>query len=229
MLMRLGERWQNLYRCQLMPDSGANSKLDAREIPLGERLRGFFGYGFFRPLARPSAAIYVDCADRLEIASDEGGQLSHEDAVIIIRDTLALHPRAELDADEGGDTQDVRVRAGKLFNQLLAARWLEDRTVSLDERWVLISPLLRPLLRMLRELAQDEIAELKGFADILRGLCGTLLAEAALDPAALDADEMRSRVNFLLDGVQRAADQMHAVEKVVLDFEERQRQSDSVP
>jgi hypothetical protein len=39
--------------------------------------------------------------------------------VVIIRDTLALHPRAELDADEGGDTQDVRVRAGKLFNQLL--------------------------------------------------------------------------------------------------------------
>lgn len=196
-----------------------------RETPLGERLRGFFGYGFFRPLARHSAAIYVDCADRLETASDEGGQLSHDDAVIIIRDTLALHPRAELDADEGGDTQDARVRAGKIFNQMLAARWLEDRTVSLDERWILISP----LLRMLRELAQDEIAELKGFADILRGLCGTLLSEAALDPASLDADEMRSRVNFLLEGVQRAADQMHAVEKLVLvlDFEERQRQSDS--
>jgi hypothetical protein len=111
--------------------------------------------------------------------------------VVIIRDTLALHPRAELDADEGGDTQDVRVRAGKLFNQLLASRWLEDRTVSLDERWVLISPLLRSLLQMLRELAQNEIAELKGFADILRGLCGTLLTATALDPAALNADEMQ--------------------------------------
>jgi Family of unknown function (DUF5716) len=210
-----------------MPVSGANSKLNAREIPLGERLRDIFGYGFFRPLTRPSAAIYVDCADRLEIASDEGGQLSHEDAVVIIRDTLALYPRAELDADEGGDTQDVRVRAGKLFNQLLASRWLEDRTASLDERWVLISPLLRSLLQMLRELAQNEIAELKGFADILRGLCGALLTAAALDPAALNADEMRSQVNFLLEGVQRASDQMHAVEKVVLNFEERQRQSDS--
>ena len=210
-----------------MPEPITQNQTNAQEIPLGERLRSFFGYGFFRPLARPSSAIYVDCADRLEIASDEGGQLSHDDAVIIIRDTLALHPRAELDADEGGDSQDVRVRAGKIFNQLLAARWLEDRTVSLDERWVLISPLLRPLLRMLRELAQDEIAELKGFADILRGLCGTLLADAALDPSALTSDELRSKVNFLLDGVQRAADQMHAVEKVVLDFEERQRQSDS--
>src|ERR1700677_3521786 len=99
----------------LMPDSENNHKSNAREIPLGERLSGFFGHGFFRPLARPSAAIYADCADRLEMASDEGGQLSHEDAVIIIRDALALHPRAELDADEGGDTQDARVRAGKIF------------------------------------------------------------------------------------------------------------------
>jgi hypothetical protein len=41
-----------------MPDSEANSKLNAREIPLGERLRDIFGYGFFRPLTRPSAAIY---------------------------------------------------------------------------------------------------------------------------------------------------------------------------
>jgi hypothetical protein len=208
-------------------DAGTSGGTEVKRTGLGERLHAFFGYGFFRPLARPSAPIYVDCADRLEIASDEGGQLSHGDAVIIIRDTLALYPRAELDADEGGDTHDLRIRAGKLFNQLLAARWLEDRTVSLDERWVLISPLLRPLLRMLRELAQDEIAELKGFADILRGLCATLLAEGALDPTALDADEMRSQVHFLLDGVQRATDQMHAVEKVVLDFEERQRRSDS--
>jgi hypothetical protein len=71
----------------------------------------------------------------------------HEDAVVIIRDTLTLHPRAEL--------------------------------------------------------AQNEIAEMKGFADILRGLCGALLTVAALDPATLDADEMRSQVNFLLDGVAR--------------------------
>jgi len=208
-------------------EPGNNGETEVKRAALGERLRAFFGYGFFRPLARPTAAIYVDCADRLEAASDEGGQLSHSDALTIIRDTLALHPRAELNVDEGGDTHDLRIRAGKLFNQLLAARWLEDRTVSLDERWVLISPLLRPLLRMLRELAQDEIAELKGFADILRGLCAALLADGALDPTALTADEMRSQINFLLTNVQHATDQMHAVEKVVLDFEERQRRSDS--
>ncbi len=146
---------------------------------------------------------------------------------MVIRETLALHPRAQLEADEGGDTQDLRLRAGKFFNKLLEARWLEDRTVSLDERWVLISPALRPLLRMLRDLAEDEIAELKGFADILRGLCETLLREGALDPARLNAEEMRSTTHFLLDGVERAVEQMHAVEKVVLQFEERQRRSPS--
>lgn len=132
---------------------------------LSERLADSFARGFFRPLARPSAPLYVDCADRLERAGDEGGQLAHEDAVVVVRETLALHPRAQLDADEGGDTQDLRLRAGKFFNKLIEARWLEPRTVSLDERWVLISPALSPLLRMLRDLAEDELAELKGFAD----------------------------------------------------------------
>jgi len=41
---------------------------------LSQRLAQLFEQGFFRPLARPSAQLYVDCADRLELASDEGGQ-----------------------------------------------------------------------------------------------------------------------------------------------------------
>jgi hypothetical protein len=144
-----------------------------------------------------------------------------------VRETLALHPRAQLEADEGGDTQDLRLRAGKFFNKLIEARWLESRTVSLDERWVLISPTLRPLLRMLRDLAEDELAELKGFADILRGLCDALLREGALDPARTTGEDMRSTVHFLLDGVERATEQMHAVERVILHFEERQQHSAS--
>ena len=146
---------------------------------------------------------------------------------MIVRETLALHPRAQLEADEGGDTQDLRLRAGKFFNKLIEARWLESRTVSLDERWVLISPTLRPLLRMLRDLAEDELAELKGFADILRGLCDALLREGALDPARTTGEDMRSTVHFLLDGVERATEQMHAVERVILHFEERQQHSAS--
>ena len=194
---------------------------------LSERLADSFAHGFFRPLARPSAPLYVDCADRLEHASDEGGQLSHEDAIIVIRETLALHPGIRLEADEGGDTDDSRMRAGKFFNNLLEARWLEDRTISLDERRVLISPALRPLLRMLRDLAEDEIAELKGFADMLRLICHTLLAQDALDPTRLTGEQMRATVNGALDGVRHVIEQMHSVEKVVVKFEDRQRRSDS--
>ena len=208
-------------------DSVISRRFGEDQLALGLKLADLFTQGFFRLLGRPSAPIYIDCVDRLEEASDEGGQLLHEDALILIRETLARYPRTELDPDEGGDTQDARIRAGKIFNQLLGARWIEPRNVSIDERWVLISPLLRPVLRMLRELAEDEMAELKGFADILRGLCAPLLADGALDPTQLTGEEMRSQVHFLLDGIQRAADQMHAIEKLVLGFEQRQSRSAS--
>ena len=48
---------------------------------------------------------------------------------------------------------------------------------------VLLTPYLRRLLRLLHELATDEVSELKDFAAILRSICGTLFAEGALDPA----------------------------------------------
>ncbi len=194
-------------------------------VLLSQKLADSFARGFFRPLARPSAPIYVDCADRLERASDDGGQLSYEDAVAVVRETIAFHPGAQLDLDEGGDTEDVRVRASKIFNKLLEARWLEDRTASLDERWVLISPAVRPLLRMLRDLAEDDVAELKGFADVLGLICRTLASEGILDPARVSGEEMRATMNGLLDTVQRAIDQIHAVEKIILSFEEKQRRS----
>ena len=69
---------------------------------LGTKLAPLLSGGFFRPLARPSAPLYVDCADRLEQASDDGGQLSHSDAIALIRDALVAHPSLKLDEDEGG-------------------------------------------------------------------------------------------------------------------------------
>jgi hypothetical protein len=54
-----------------------------------------------------------------------------------------------------------------------------------------------------------------------------LLREGVLDPAGATGEEMRSTVHFLLDGVERAIEQMHAVEKVILHFEERQQRSPS--
>jgi hypothetical protein len=40
---------------------------------LGTRLGPLLNGGFFRPLARPTAAVYVDCAERLVEAADESG------------------------------------------------------------------------------------------------------------------------------------------------------------
>lgn len=198
-----------------------------QKVKLSDRLAGILQDGFFRPLARPSAPIYIDCADRLAESADEGGQLTHGDALSLIRDVLFLHPRAQLAEDEGGAFGDARQKAGQVFNKLLEAGWLQERTVSLDERWVLLTPRMRPLLRLWRELAEDNVAELKDFAATLRSICQTLLAEGALDPLRLNPEEYRQTVKELLDRVGRAGDQMHAVETLILRHEDRQRASAS--
>lgn len=195
--------------------------------PLSQRLAQLFEQGFFRPLARPSAQLYVDCADRLELASDEGGQLSHADAIALVRDALAAHPGVKLDEDEGGQFADLRQRAGQIFNRLLEARWLEERPSSLDERWVVLSPRLPPLLGLLRGFAEDDLAELKDFAATVRSVCETLLTEGSLDPARRESEEMRQVVKELLDRVTRAGQQMRAVETVILRYVQEQRVSAS--
>src|ERR1044071_4826329 len=194
---------------------------------LSVRLSPVLSGGFFRPLARPSAPLYVDCADRLESASDEGDQLSHSDAIALIRDALAAHPSVKLDEDEGGQFADVRHRAGQIFNRLIEAGWLEERPASLDERWVVLSPRLSPLLGLLRNYAEDDLAELKDFAATVRSVCETLLAEGALDPARRAPEELRQVVKELLDRVARAGQQMRAVEAVVLRYVQEQRVSAS--
>jgi hypothetical protein len=194
---------------------------------LSTRLSALFENGFFRPLTRPSAALYVDCADRLEQAGDEGGQLTHGDAISLIRETVATHPEIQLDEDEGGQFADLRQRAGQIFNRLLAARWLEERTVSLDERWVVLSPRLGPLLSLLREYAEDDLTELKDFAATVRSVCETLLAEGALDQTRQTPEALRQVVKELLDRVLRAGHQMRAVETVVLRHASEQRVSAS--
>ena len=97
---------------------------------LSTRLSRILPSGFFRPLARSSAPVYIDCADRLELASDEGGQLSHADAIALVRDALVAHPCVRLDEDEGGQFADLRQRAGQIFNRLLEAGWVEIYTLS---------------------------------------------------------------------------------------------------
>ncbi|ODU24805.1 MAG: hypothetical protein ABS95_01455 [Verrucomicrobia bacterium SCN 57-15] len=192
---------------------------------LSARLSPVLAGGFFRPLARPSAPLYVDCADRLESASDEGDQLSHSDAIALIRDALTAHPSVKLEEDEGGQFADIRHRAGQIFNRLIEAGWLEERPASLDERWVILSPRLSPLLGLLRSYAEDDLAELKDFAATVRSVCETLLAEGALDPARRGPEELRQVVKELLDRATRAGQQMRAVETVIVRYAQKQRAS----
>jgi hypothetical protein len=194
---------------------------------IGSRLSSLFASGFFRPLARPTASVYVDCAERLAEAADESGQLPHDEARLLIRDVLAEHPQVVLEEDEGGQFRDLQQRAGQFFNKLLEVHWLKARRVSLDEHFVLLAPQLHRLLRLLRDIAEDRPAELKDFAGTLRSLCADLLAEGALDPAQLGPEEMRQTVKDLLDRAGRAGDQMHAVEGLIGQHEAAQRASAS--
>ena len=192
---------------------------------LGGKLGPLLGGGFFRPLARPSAAVYIDCADRLVDASDEGGQIAHAEARVLIREVLLQHPDVQLEEDEGGQFRDLNQRASQFFNKLIEVHWLEPRRVSLDENYVLIAPALHQLLRLLRELAENRPAELKDFSATLRSLCRDLLTEGVLDPVKLGPEEMRQTMKDLLERAGRAGDQMHAVEALVLQQANAQRNS----
>lgn len=194
---------------------------------LSARLVRSVSTDFFRPLALASAPIYVDCADRLIEEAGEAGRLSHKEVIEILREVLAQHPQSLLAEDEGATLRDARQRAGQFFNRLLGAGWLEDQTLGLHDRWAVITPGLRPLMRMLRDLAEDQVAELKTFADTLRGLCETLERQGILDPLLHTPDEVRSTITDLALRLERAIEQLHAVEKLVSSFEQRQRQSET--
>ncbi len=194
---------------------------------LSEKLLGSVSRDFFRPLTRPSAAIYVDCADRLADIAGDAGRLAHTEAIALIREVLQSHPDVILGEDEGAALRDTRQRAGQLFNRLCDAAWLEDQQLGLHERWALISPGLRPMLRLLRELAEDEIAELKTFADTVRGVCETLERPGILDAHLHESDALRATVTDVNSRLENAVIQLHGVEKLISLFDNRQRLSDS--
>ena len=63
-------------------------------LRLSQRLAPLFQHGFYRPLARPSAPVYVDAIDLFEVRSSEEGQLSHEETLALIREVLIANPSA---------------------------------------------------------------------------------------------------------------------------------------
>ncbi|HZZ18135.1 MAG TPA: hypothetical protein VFE25_02140, partial [Opitutaceae bacterium] len=186
---------------------------------LSTRLSQAIPEGFFSLLASRLTPVYVDSANQLEIAAGEAARLELSEARELVMEVVSSHP--EFAWPEDYAATDIRVRAGKVFNNLLEAHWLEDRSESLHERWVIISPALRPLLNMLRELAADSIGELKSFADTLEGVCRTLETQGVLD-AQQPADALRATVNDLNKRLAHAIAQLHSVEKIVHAFEQRQ-------
>jgi hypothetical protein len=194
---------------------------------LSHRLLQSVSRDFFRPLSRPSAAVYIDCADRIAEAAGDAGRVPHTDAIALIRETLASHPDIALAEDEGAFLRDARQRAGQFFNRLCDAGWLEDQQLGLHERHTLVSPGLRPLLKLLRDLAEDEIAELKTFADTVRGVCETMERAEILEPRFRTPDELRATVTDLNARLESAIIQLHGVEKLISIFDQRQRASES--
>jgi hypothetical protein len=191
---------------------------------LSSQLFRIISDSFFRLLANPLARIYVDCAHRLEVKAGESARLELSETRALIVDVISSYSEVLWPEDDA--SADVRVKASKIFNQLLEAQWLEERSESLNERWVLISPALRLLLNMLRELATDNVSELKSFADTLESVCRDLEADGALGMDT-PADGLRGMVNDLNTRLTHAIAQLHSVEKIVHGFERRQSQSQS--
>lgn len=175
--------------------------------------------GFFRLLSNRLTPVYIDCANQLEMTAGEAAKIELSEARAVVLEVVTSHQG--LLWPEEYATTDVRMRAGKIFNHLLEAQWLEDRPESLHERWIIISPALRPVLNMLRDLAADSIGELTGFADTLEGVCRTLEQPSALE-GAQPAEALRSTVSDLNKRLEHAIAQLHSVEKIVHTFEQRQ-------
>lgn len=198
-----------------------------QEASLGQRLKPLFEGGFFRPLARPSAPVYVDCATRLVEAALETGQLDRSEARLLVREVIDRHPYVQFDEDEGGFASDPQQKATQFFNKLLEAHWITERRVSLSEQTILIAPQLRLLLSALTGLAENRPEELTDFGAGLHSLCQEILAEGAFDPREMDGNALRVKLKDLRERSERALNQMHAVETLIREHETAQRQSDS--
>lgn len=195
--------------------------------PLSQRLQRNLPEGFFRVLSWSSCSVYVDCVERLVEASGEAGRMPLSEARSLVQETVLSHPTLPWTENEGGLLVDARIRANRVFNNLLHVRWIEEKPESLHDRWIIMSPALRPLLRLLQDLASEEIGELKSFADTLESACRTLEMGGILDPAKQSADALRGIVSELNQRLDQAIGQLFAVEKVIHIFEQRQLQSET--
>ena len=197
---------------------------------LSSALRAVIPTGFFNPLSdQQTAPALIDCIDRLERESAaSAGELSRADALQLISETLAFHRDVNW-ALVGNEVEsaiaDARARANHVFNRLLAAGWLGERDLGIDDRRVIVEPTVRWLLDALRKMSSVRRAEVHSFADTLRGICDGLTDPDAFDPRHRSADEMFSRLSDLTRRAETTTNQLSHVYLILRQFIEKQGQA----
>lgn len=140
---------------------------------------------FFRVLAGPNAAIYIDILNALEQeATQNTDGLSREAALDILTEILARHPDFQLDGGEpsGLDSQlPVRDKARLALDRLAKAGWLKAQTSTEWQKTVFFDEHGVTLLGALRKIARPDAAV---FTDKLIAVCAALVnrTEMARNP-----------------------------------------------
>lgn len=175
---------------------------------------------FFRPLARRSAAFYVDCLERLDFASaPKGGELDRQEVAQIVAETLTDHPNVQWEDDEN-QSQDARTAASFLLRQMEEAGWIRKRDISIRDRRILIDPSALKLLHLLRSMSSVE-QDPRAFTDTLRGIY-QLINTGAFD-ASNTPDKICSSLYDLIDRSKTAFLQLTSVEGKVKQYMDMQR------
>jgi len=194
---------------------------------LGSLLSRFLDCGFFRPLARPSASIYIDVAAKLIESTDMDYKLSDKDARVIIRDIISAHPDIHLADDEGGRLVDFNQKAAQFFNQLLDVKWIIQERINLDESHITITPALRTVLQMLSDISESRPEDLTDFASTLLGLCDDLIRNDSLNPNLLNSNGTLLKIKDFIKRAKTACDQIHRIENLILNHGQAQLSSES--
>jgi hypothetical protein len=191
---------------------------------LSEALGRVVPRGFFAPLARPErAGFFIDCIDRLERESAaQAGEIGRREALQLISETLTEHGDIDWTQEADSALADTRARANAIFNRLLAARWLDERDLGIDDRRVIVEPTVRWLLDALRKMSATTSAELHSFADTLRGICDELADSKRFDPAVQSGEELVARLGDLSRRAGTSTNQLNHVYLVLRQFIDRQ-------
>jgi hypothetical protein len=174
---------------------------------------------FFRVLAGPSARLYVDVLDALEIECSERQEgISREEALGIAADVLEKHPDWRIDADEPAQTAapaelPVREKARFVIDRLITARWLEEPARADYQRIIFFDANGAVLLEALRKIARPEASV---FSDSLSGVCAILANSAAL------AEQPWPQVEACAGGMKKGVSELRSMQKSVERFTRRQ-------